>query len=57
MPGSIFEKLMKATFYGQFTAGQSLENIRSKISTLHDDGIKTMLMIPIENIFADAREK
>ena len=49
---------MSTSFYGHFTAGSDVSSSRPTINQLHEAGIKTMLMIPIENVFQEvAKDK
>ncbi|XP_066918304.1 hydroxyproline dehydrogenase-like [Clytia hemisphaerica] len=57
VPSSLFQRIMASTFYGHFTAGSDAQSSKPTIHALHEAGIKTMLMIPIENVFEDAKEK
>ncbi|CAB3219914.1 unnamed protein product [Arctia plantaginis] len=44
----LFELIMKATFYGQFVAGESPEQIRSTVERLRSFGVKSILDYSVE---------
>lgn len=46
--GTLFEKFMKSTFYGQFVAGEDQERIRPTILRNWQYGVKSILDYSVE---------
>lgn len=44
----LFKRLLKSTFYGQFVAGEALEEVSSTVSKLQSFGIKSILDYSVE---------
>jgi hypothetical protein len=45
---SLFKRLLKSTFYGQFVAGEALEEVSGTVSRLQSSGIKSILDYSVE---------
>eukprot|EP00095_Tigriopus_kingsejongensis_P007525 maker-scaffold103_size370364-snap-gene-2.26 protein:Tk07525 transcript:maker-scaffold103_size370364-snap-gene-2.26-mRNA-1 annotation:"proline dehydrogenase isoform 2" len=59
MGKKLFGQLMKATFYGQFVAGEDQERIKPNIQHMHSYGVKSILDYSVEEDISDekAQEK
>ena len=45
----MFHKLMKATIYGQFVAGEDLETLKPVMKQLQDQNIRSILDYAVED--------
>lgn len=55
----LFSYVMKATFYGQFVAGEDRDDIKPTIHRMHGFGVKSILDYSVEEDISDeqAEEK
>ena len=52
----LFNRLMKATVYGQFVGGEDHDNLKGVIGQLKSDGIFPVLDYAVENDIGDEEE-
>ena len=52
----MFHKLMKATVYGQFVAGEDLDTLRPIMKKLKDEGIRSILDYAVEDDISESKE-
>ena len=56
---ALFARIMKASFYGQFVAGEDQERIKPVIHRMHTFGVKSILDYSVEEDISEeqAQEK
>lgn len=52
----MFHKLMKATIYGQFVAGEDLETLKPVMKQLQDQNIRSILDYAVEDDMQNEEE-
>ena len=52
----LFEKLMKATVYGQFVAGEDLDTLKPVVARMRREGIRSILDYAVEDDVKDEKE-
>ena len=53
---SLFNRLMKATVYGQFVAGEDLPALRPTVKRFRDQGIRSILDYAVEDDVSESKE-
>ncbi len=53
----LFEKVMKATFYGHFVAGEDQVAIQPRIQHLREHGVKAILDYSVEEDIHEDKDK